>query len=202
MPVWRLGPVWNDEERLARAWRESEPFPHLVLDDLLSSEALEELIAIVDEEPIDRYAADIYAFEATAPEPKTDGLRTLREDFSHVFAPPLSRITGKALRRADMRAYAYRAGHYLLPHTDHQDAVGRALAFAYYLPSPEPPQGGELELFRSVIEAGEVVATESALRIAPRSNRLVVFDVSDVSLHQVCEVEDGLRPSLSGWFYP
>ena len=102
-----------------------------------------------------------------------------------------------------MRAYAYCAGHYLLPHTDHQQGVGRALAYAYYFPSPEPPEGGELELFRCTLhEDGEIVAIESACLVEPRPNRLVVFDVSDVSLHQVREVLAGLRPSLSGWFYP
>jgi prolyl 3-hydroxylase /prolyl 3,4-dihydroxylase len=201
MPVWRLGSAWDDEAKLAEQWRGVEPFPHLVIDELLPTGSLDELLAIVDEEPVELYRADIYAFEATAPEPKTDGLRSLREELAHVLAPRLSRITGKAVRRADMRAYAYRAGHYLLPHSDHQHGVGRALAFAYYLPTPEPPEGGDLELFRCVMERGEIVATESARRIEPRANRLVVFDVSDVSLHQVCEVLSGLRPSLSGWFY-
>ena len=122
---------------------------------------------------------------------------------SYEIIAPLSRITAKSVRRADMRAYAYRAGHYLLPHSDHQQGVGRALAYAYYFPSPEPPEGGELELFRCTVdEDGEIVATESACLVEPRPNRLVVFDVSDVSLHQVREVLAGLRPSLSGWFYP
>ena len=96
-----------------------------------------------------------------------------------------------------MRAFAYRTGHYLLPHSDHQDGLERVLAYAYYLPSPEPPRGGELELFRVTPEA-----ITSELLIAPRPHRLVVFDVSDVSLHQVREVLGGLRISLAGWFYP
>jgi len=62
-----------------------------------------------------------------------------------------------------MRAYAYRVGHYLLPHSDHQEGLGRALAYAYYLPSPEPPEGGELELFRCRMEHGELVSTLSHL---------------------------------------
>ncbi|HEX5060817.1 MAG TPA: 2OG-Fe(II) oxygenase, partial [Kofleriaceae bacterium] len=123
-------------------------------------------------------------------------------EFAAVLAPPLSRITGKPVSRVDMRAYAYRPGHYLLPHSDHQDGLTRALAYAYYVPSPEPPQGGELELFACRIERGEIVATDSARIIEPRGNRLVVFDVSDVSLHQVREVLSGLRISLAGWFYP
>ncbi|MBX3221346.1 MAG: 2OG-Fe(II) oxygenase [Labilithrix sp.] len=202
MASWRLGPAWSDEARLAEEWRRAEPFPHLVFDDFVPEDALAELVGVVDEEPIERYEADIYAFEASAPEPKTSGLRDLRDAFARTLAEPLGRVTEKSLRRADLRAYAYRAGHYLLPHTDHQEDVGRALAYAYYFPSPEPPEGGELELFRCTREGGELVAIESARLIEPRPNRLVVFDVSDVSLHQVREVLAGLRPSLSGWFYP
>jgi len=201
-PMWRLGSDWDQETELRQAWRTATPFPHLVFDDFMPSDRLPGLCALVDEEPVHRADADIYSFEASAPEPTTDSLRLLRASFASILAPRLSRITGKPLARVDMRAYAYREGHYLLPHTDHQDAVGRALAYAYYLPSPEPPDGGELELFRCVIEDGAVVATESASLIRPRENRLVVFDVSDVSLHQVREVIRGLRPSLSGWFYP
>ncbi len=173
-----------------------------MFDDLVPSDELTELFAILDEEAVDAYQGDIFRFEATAPEPATAEFRDLRERFAAALAPRLARITGKAVTRADMRAYAYRPGHYLLPHSDHQDGLTRALAYAYYLPSPEPPRGGELELFACRVEGGEIVATDSALMIEPRGNRLVIFDVSDVSLHQVREVLGGLRISLAGWFYP
>ncbi|HVH47573.1 MAG TPA: 2OG-Fe(II) oxygenase [Labilithrix sp.] len=202
MLAWDLGAAWNDEVSLGRAWRAAEPFSHLVFDDLVSEGTLSELVELVDEEPASRYDADIYAFEATSPEPTTSAFRALRDSFAAALAPRLSRITQKSVGRVDMRAYAYRAGHFLLPHSDHQQGVGRVLAYAYYLPTPEPPEGGELELFRCVIEDSEIIATESTRLIEPRPNRLVVFDVSDVSLHQVREVLGGLRPSLSGWFYP
>jgi len=101
-----------------------------------------------------------------------------------------------------MRAFAYRVDHYLLPHSDHRDGLHRALAYIYYLPSPEPPVGGELELFRCASDGTELVSIESAKLVEPRGNRLVVFEVSDVSLHQVREVLGGLRLSLAGWFYP
>ena len=197
-----LGSALRDEATLARAWDTARPFPFLVLDDFVRESSLAELLAILEEEPVLDYRGDIFAFEATAPEPRTAALRALRESFAATLAAPLARITGKELRRADLRAYAYRAGHYLLPHSDHQEGVGRALAFAYYLPTPEPPTGGELELFTCVLEGAEIVATESACLVEPRPNRMVVFDVSDVSLHQVREVLSGLRVSLSGWFYP
>ena len=48
----------------------------------------------------------------------------------------------------------------------------------------------------------ELVTTDSAKLVEPRANRLVVFEVGDLSLHQVREVMSGLRISLAGWFYP
>src|SRR5688500_7630982 len=108
--MWSLGPLWEDEATLARAWRGADPFPHLVFDAFVADDALPALTAILEEEPIDRYEGDIFAFEASSPEPRTDGLRELRESFAATLAPALSRIVEKPLRRADMRAFAYRVG--------------------------------------------------------------------------------------------
>ncbi|MEO6772533.1 MAG: 2OG-Fe(II) oxygenase [Kofleriaceae bacterium] len=190
--MWQPGP--RDDAALAAAWRAATPFPYVVLDDLVPTG---DLMEVLDEEGVARYEADLFAFEASPP----NGLAELRVEFAAALAPLLSRVTGKQVARADMRAFAYRPGHYLLPHTDHQDGLARVLAYAYYLPSPEPPRGGELELFRCELDAGELVVTEPATRIEPRPWRLVVFDVSAVSLHQVREVLGGSRISLAGWFY-
>jgi hypothetical protein len=200
--VWQLGPIWRDEAALAVAWREATPFPHVVIDEFAPAAALPALMEILEDEPVERYEGDIFVFDATAPAPQTDAFRDLRDQFADLLAPPLSRITGKPVRSVDMRAYAYRLGHYLLPHTDHREGLERVLAYAYYLPSPELPVGGELEMYACRAEHGELVATESARVIEPRANRLVVFDVGDLSLHQVREVLGGLRISLAGWFYP
>ena len=183
-----------------REWRAATPFPHLVIDD--ASLDPEALLSLLEEEAVARYEGDLFAFEASTPEPRSAELRRVRDEFAAALAAPLSRITGKPVSRVDMRAYAYRPGHYLLPHTDHQDGLARRLAYAYYLPSPDEPAGGELELFACEVSAGEITATTSATLIEPRGNRLAVFDVSDVSLHQVREVLDGLRISIAGWFYP
>jgi Rps23 Pro-64 3,4-dihydroxylase Tpa1-like proline 4-hydroxylase len=188
--MWRLP---SDEAALAQAWCSARPFAHVVIDDFVEADALPELVAILEEEPVDRYVADLYDFDATAPEPTTASFRDLRTSFAAALAPALSRVTGVDVSRADMRAFAYRAGHYLLPHTDHQVELERRLAYAYYVPSPEPPVGGELDLF----DADQQLAQT----IEPRGNRLVVFDVGELTLHQVREVLDGMRLSLAGWFY-
>src|SRR5512146_321786 len=145
--MWHLGPTWRDEPALAAAWRGAEPFPHLVIDDFQPAEIVARILELLDDEHVDRYEGDLFAFEATAPDPASPALRALRDDLAGVLAPALTRVTGTPVARADLRAYAYRPGHYLLPHSDHQDGLERRLAYAYYLPSPEPPEGGELELF-------------------------------------------------------
>lgn len=191
--MWTLGERWRDEAALAATWRAAQPFPHLVFDDVIP---VTPVLDILDDEGVVRQEGDIFAFEASG------DLSALGADFGAAFAPALARITGKPVTRAELRAYAYRVGHYLLPHSDHQEGLDRLLAFAYYLATPEPPVGGELELFRCTVARGEITATESALLIAPVPHRLAVFDVSDISLHQVREVLGGLRLSLAGWFYP
>ncbi len=194
--MWRV-----DVDQLTVQWRGSEPFPFAVAEDVLDASAIDEIFGVLDEEPVELYGSDIFAFDATAPEPVTDAFRGLRDQLARELSPLLSAVTGKHVTRADMRGYAYRPGHYLLPHTDHQDGLQRLLAYAYYLPSPDPPLGGELELYRCTLAGDELVQTDSAKLVEPRPNRLVVFDVSDVSLHQVRETLGGLRLSLAGWFY-
>src|ERR1041384_126850 len=76
--VWQLGPDWSDERRLAGAWRAALPFPHLVFDEFVPPAALPELLAILDDEPVERYQSDLFAFDATAPEPTTAAFRDLR----------------------------------------------------------------------------------------------------------------------------
>lgn len=196
--------MWRaDADVLTAQWRAAAPFPHVIIDDVLAADDLDGLMAILDDEPVELAVSDIFAFEATAPEPTTAAFRAMREQFAADLAPVFSQVGGTTVSRVDMRAYAYRPGHYLLPHTDHQDRLGRVYAYAYYLPSPEPPSDGALELYRCEIDSdGELADIASVKLIEPRANRLVVFEVGDRSLHQVREVLAGLRISLAGWFYP
>lgn len=197
--MWRLP---GSEDALAERWRAATPFPHAVVDDVLAPADLDALMAELDEESVAHYEAELFRFEASAPEPRSEELRAIRAGFAEALAPPLSRITGRQVSTIDMRAFAYRPGHYLLPHSDHQDDLARQLAYIFYLPTPAPPIDGALELFACRVDDGEIVATTSARLIEPRPNRLVVFEVSETSLHQVREVLGGLRISLAGWFYP
>ena len=55
--MWKLGLGWNDEARLAEAWRKARPFPHLIFDDVVGEAAMPELLAILDEEPVETFAS-------------------------------------------------------------------------------------------------------------------------------------------------
>src|SRR5258706_4894215 len=123
---------------------ESLPFRHLIVDD--ACERPDEILAIVDDIGVELYEADLFRFDASAPErePRTAEMRALRDQFAAELAPALSDVTGRAVHSVDMRAYAYREGHHLLPHTDHREGLDRVLAYAYYFPTPNPPIGGEL----------------------------------------------------------
>jgi Rps23 Pro-64 3,4-dihydroxylase Tpa1-like proline 4-hydroxylase len=112
----------------------------------------------------------------------------------------VSEICGRRLTRSDGVAYSYLPGHFLLPHSDSRESEGRAVAYAYYVGAPE--RGGELELFACSTRKGQILRTRPARRIPARANRLVLFEVSDIALHRVCEVTRGARTSLAGWFYP
>jgi Rps23 Pro-64 3,4-dihydroxylase Tpa1-like proline 4-hydroxylase len=200
--MWNPGPGWHNLVAPSSGWRSAVPFSHLVIDDLLADRSLSAMMEILEDEPVEPYRSDLFAFDATAPEPASAEFRAVRDQFAQRLCPAMSELCGQPLTRVDMRAYAYRPGHYLLPHSDHQRGLGRALAYAYYLPSPDPPLGGELELFACRDQSGQLTEITSAQVIEPRRNRLVVFAVSDLSLHQVREVLGGLRLSLAGWFYP
>lgn len=192
--------MWRELSIDREAWQAAEPFPHLVVEDFATD--VSALLEILAEEPIERRRGEHYDFEASDPEPRTDAMKELRASFTKAFAPAFSALSGRRLERADMRVYAYREGSYLLPHSDHRADVGRVIAYAHYLPSPEPPVGGELDLYRVRSEDGAIVETTLARTIACVANRIVFFDVSDVSLHRVREVMSGARLSVSGWFYP
>lgn len=199
--------MWIDFSRwdtaaLAAAWRDARPFPHVVIDDLVPEARLADLRIAVAREPHGANVTDLYEMMASGNKVAHPTLR----DFEAALGAPdalaaLAAVTGKTLGRVEMRSYVYLAGSFLLPHSDCRDEIGRLVAFAYYLLPRETSVGGELELFSVEMQGGDAVRTEPAGTIEPLGNRVVLFEVSASSLHQVREVTQGGRVSLSGWFY-
>jgi len=188
-----------DLEALGESWRAARPFAHVVIDDLVAEERLAELCQAIAAEPHWPNRGEIFDMMGSGEPLVHPTLRAFHESMS-ACAPMVAAISGKPVRRADMRSYVYLAGSYLLPHTDWQEPLGRLVAYAYYVWT-EGCRGGELELFDMQLENGRATATQPAKIIEPRQNRLVLFDVNPVTLHQVREIEAGARLSLAGWFH-
>ena len=194
---WDLG-------HLRAQWLAARPFPHLVLDGLLPAGELPALVTAFAAEPMILQADEHFCFRGGAEPPQEPRLRALALSLQ---APELlaavSAISGREVCAAHVRAYAYARGCYLLPHSDCRPHEDRVVAFAWYLAQQVPLRGGALELFDCELEEGETPAARTAvpaMRIEPRVNRLVLFDVAPAGLHQVCEVTQGERLSLAGWF--
>lgn len=190
-----------DAAALAESWRAARPFPHVVLDQLVDEPSLAQLCQAISAEPHWPNRGELFDMMASS-EPVQNGV--LREFHQCLGSPAVlsavSAISGKTVAGADLRSYVYLRGNYLLPHSDCQTHLGRVLAYAYYVWT-QGCQGGELELFDVTMEERRAVKTTSAALIEARPNRLVLFDVSLSSLHQVREVLAGARLSLSGWFH-
>lgn len=191
-----------DLPELSRRWRAAEPFCHVLLDDLVSPEELSRLAVAAGNEPYAPNQGEIFDFFGSNQPVEQPALEAFIDSFgSPAGLAAMHAITGETPTRLEMRAYFYGPGNYLLPHLDHQTVLGRKLACAYYLYIPEGSEGGELELFDVELRARRIVNARSSKLIQPQANRMVIFEVSDRSLHQVREMTAGARVSLAGWFY-
>lgn len=190
-----------DPAALAASWRDARPFPHVILDDFLHPVSLQELREAVASEAHAADSSDFFEFMGSAtPMQHATLARFTGEMGGEPTRAFVAAITGKPSRGIEMRSYVYLAGSYLLPHSDHRTGLPRVISYAYYLVGASHCIGGELELFACHHDGEEIDSAEPALLIEPRPNRLVIFDVSPVSLHQVREVTLGGRVSLAGWY--
>lgn len=190
---------WNVDE-LARTWATARPFPYVVLDDVVETDTLATLLQAVTQEPHWPNRGEIYDFMASGETVAHPTLRALETELgSAPMLDAIRAISGRPVTRADLRSYVYVPGSYLLPHADSRASIGRLVAYAYYLHT-EGCEGGELELFTCTMEGDELVHATPAEVVVPRANRMVLFDVTNASLHRVREVLAGNRVSLTGWF--
>lgn len=173
------------------------PFAHLVADDLLAPEDLRALQAAFLEEPRVRLESEIYSHERGNSPPAHPVLQAFCARLLQQRRR-LEELFGLTLTWLDGAAYLYKTSDYLLPHSD--KGGSRALAYAFYLWPCS--RGGELLLFDCTTRGSEIVRTRPAKLVEPRANRLVLFAVSEIALHQVREVTEGERASIAGWFYP
>jgi Rps23 Pro-64 3,4-dihydroxylase Tpa1-like proline 4-hydroxylase len=173
----------------------------VVIDGLVPESDLARLAQALRKEPLFPQEDEHHAFRGGVEPPQQPLLRALWEELNEAPAlTAISALCGRTVRAANARVYAYRRGHYLLPHNDCRAGEARRVAFAWYLAERVPLRGGELELFAYGPKDRAPASAIPVKRIAPKPGRLVLFAVAPVALHQVREVTGGERFSLAGWF--
>ncbi|XP_042545867.1 prolyl 3-hydroxylase OGFOD1 isoform X1 [Dipodomys spectabilis] len=180
-----------------------DPFLHCVIPNFIrSQEFLEGLQKELLNLDFHEKYNDLYKFQQSDDlkkrrEPHISALRKLLfED----FRTWLSDISNIALESTiDMSCAKYEFTDALLCHDD--ELEGRRIAFILYLvPSWDISLGGTLDLYSTDehFQPKQIVKS-----LVPSWNKLVFFEVSPVSFHQVSEVlsEETSRLSISGWFH-
>lgn len=191
-----------DPNQLAPLWKAAEPFPHVVINGALPEVELLRARRGLTREHHFPNQGGLYEFMASGDVPKSEELVRFNAGLNQPDTlAAVSAISGKQISSAHIRSFVYLPGHYLLPHTDFDPKNKRQVAFALYLSESGTVQGGELTLYDVTLHAEEITASRDAKRIEPARGRLVLFDVSRASLHEVREVLSGARTSLAGWFY-
>jgi hypothetical protein len=200
-----------DPDGLAGPFRTQEPFPHLVLDDVLSVDPS----LIVTEFPEaswsgwtryrDQYQHGKLICSDVAAMP--DGIRTLVQDLSApAFLEFLEAITGIGglipdpyLEGGGMHASG--PGATLTPHTDFHVYVRLGLfrrvnVLLYLNPGWESDDGGALELFGNDYN-------QPARSLDPIFGRMVIFRTDDQSPHGFTQpvADDRYRRSLALYYY-
>ncbi|XP_059120548.1 prolyl 3-hydroxylase OGFOD1 isoform X3 [Peromyscus eremicus] len=180
-----------------------DPFLHCVIPNFIQSqdflEGLQmELLSLDFHEKYN----DLYKFQQSddlkkRKEPHISALRKLMfEDFRDW----LSKVSSIDLEPTiDMSCAKYEFTDALLCHDD--ELEGRRIAFILYLvPSWDRSLGGTLDLYNTDEHFQPKRIVKS---LTPSWNKLVFFEVSPVSFHQVSEVlsEETSRLSISGWFH-
>ena len=192
---------WN-RTQLRKEWEQAQPFPHVIVDNAVPADRLQTLREAVAAEPHGPNCSALYEMMASAETVQHATLRGFQQSLQiPSFLETLHAITTRRVQTADLRSYVYLEGSFLLPHTDSGRDNRRQIAYMLYLSDPAHSTGGELLLYEATLHKGEVVATRQASSIRPEAGRLVLFEVSNHSLHEVSEITQGARVSLTGWFY-
>ena len=202
----------KDLDELRDEYQNAKPYPHLVLDNMFSTSALE---AILEEMPNWNsksliHQREDYLTKASLRSAVDMGSRTfsfVSAIHSASFLYLLSQITGIEALLPD--PYMSGAGLTIMPegsrfdvhadrNTDHYCGLKRRLVMLLYLNKEwSPDLGGQLELW-------DTSATACQKTITPDFNRVVLFEVTDVNFHAVRPVTKGsgrLRRSLTVYYH-
>ncbi|KAM0672154.1 Prolyl 3-hydroxylase ogfod1 [Ordospora colligata] len=163
--------------------KHTQPFLHFVQDEFLNTNVFEKVKKIHVNCMFNEKHTDLFRFLQTDDLKSRDDL----EEFRSCVMDALSEVVDTKGGWIDLFGSYYRAGDYLLCHDDRTEH--RKYAFVYYL---EDHASGSLILY-------ENDAMSVSKKIDVRANRLIVFEVSEISFHEVEYCEENGRRTFTGW---
>ncbi|KAL7347273.1 prolyl 3-hydroxylase OGFOD1 [Encephalitozoon intestinalis] len=163
--------------------RYQEPFLHFIKDGFLAPKDLENIRNIHGKCAFREIYTDLFRFLQTAELKERKDLQFFRDSLMRAFEE-IGDVKGGWI---DLFGSYYRKGDYLLCHDDRTES--RKFAFSYYL---EDHSSGELILY-------ENDGMSVSKKVEVKSNRLVIFEVSDVSFHEVGYCSKDGRRAFTGW---
>lgn len=158
------------------------PFNHLLKDNFLSDTEYKKIVKIHNSLKFKRNHTDLYYFQQSDDISDLEELNFFRKKLIELFKN-ISGMDGSL----SIFASKYTEGDYLLCHDDMVE--DRRYAFTFYLDDCE---SGDLILYE------KDCITESK-RVSVKSNRLIIFEVSPISFHEVdfCKEQ---RRAYTGWY--
>ncbi|OAG33056.1 hypothetical protein NEIG_00874 [Nematocida sp. ERTm5] len=185
------------------------PFYHRVIDNFLPKDIFDNVVKEARSSEFFKKHTDLFHFYQTN-ELKNDVrfqpfLKFLRLGMNTDLKNINKNVENEEM---DLFSSVYRAGDFLLPHDD--CVSGRVLAFSFYLNDPTTEDTSTESILLKETEHsveqknGALVLYEPdghtvAKRVKPIANRLVIFEVSGKSYHEVEIMTSGERLALTGW---
>ncbi|CAD25601.1 hypothetical protein [Encephalitozoon cuniculi GB-M1] len=163
--------------------RYEKPFLHFIKEDFLSPSDLQVVRGIHGSCAFRELHTDLFRFLQTGELREREDLEFFKDSLMKAFGE-IQDVRGGWI---DVFGSYYREGDYLLCHDDRTE--NRKLAFSYYL---EDYDSGELILY-------EDDCMSISKRVEVKSNRLVIFEVSKISFHEVGYCKKDGRRAFTGW---
>ena len=189
--------------QLKNSFQKNKPFPHLILKDFFNTKKIIPVQAALENEEFVFKNTDLFQFRQTKTDMESSENKEIKEFHSFFkskeFGKYIYDLTDIKITygKIDMSGFVYSKTDYLLPHDDRLD--GRKLAYVVNLSKNfRKSDGGKLQMF----DTRNKKPFKIVKSYIPAFNTLTLFEVSEISFHQVEEVlsyKD--RISFAGWFH-
>lgn len=182
------------------------PYPHISIPNILIENKAREIKEALYEIEFEEFNTDLYQFFKSKDIKHIENLpQVLKEFHEFIFSKNaiefFQTLTSLQIKNriGDLHSILLQQTHYLLCHDDQVDE--RIIAFIVNLSEDfNEEDGGALLIYDTNKDKQPSYISNT---ITPKFNQLNVFSVSEISYHEISEIEaeNKDRISISGWYY-